>query len=86
MRGVEVEAGGRRLTFTMIEAREWVAAGFARWVGRNRLRLTARCDANPMLYGISSVVGGTVAEASNQLWAQTFIRNQFLKRESSAAK
>jgi hypothetical protein len=86
MRDVEVEAGGRKLIFTMREAKEWVAAGFARWVGRNRLRLTARCDAKPMLYGISSVVGRTVAEASNQLWAQTFIRNQFLKGESSVAK
>lgn len=84
MRYVEVEAGGRKLIFTMREAEEWVAAGLARWVGRNRLRLTARCDSKAFLHGISSVVGESVSEALGQPWAQTFIRNQFLKRKTAA--
>jgi hypothetical protein len=86
MRAVKVEAGGRELIFTMQEAKEWVTAGFACWVGRNRLRLTARCDAKPLLHGMSAVFGSRVAEVSNLPWAQTFMRNQFLKRESSATK
>lgn len=84
MRDVKVEAGGRELIFTMGEAKEWVAAGLARWVGRNHLRLTARCDSKPTLHGISSVVGQRLAEVANQPWAQTFIRLQLLKREPGA--
>jgi hypothetical protein len=85
VRDVKVEAGGRELNFTMVEAKEWVAAGLARWVGRNRLLLTARCDSKPTLHGISSVVGQTLTEVANQPWAQTFIRLQFLKREPDSA-
>lgn len=84
MRDVKAEAAGRELIFTMREAEDWVAAGLARWVGRNRLRLTARCDSKALLHDISSVVGESVAEALSQPWAQTFIRNQFLKRETAA--
>ena len=86
MRRVEVEAGGRTLIFTMSEAKEWESAGLARWVGRNRLRVTARFDSKALLHGISSVVGESVAEALSQPWAQTFIRNQFLKRETPAVR
>jgi hypothetical protein len=75
MRDVEVEAGGRKLIFTMRQAQEWVKAGFARWVGRNRLKITARYDPKAMLRGISSVVGEAVVD-SNEFWAQTFIQNQ----------
>lgn len=86
MRDVKVEAGGRELVFTMNEAKEWVAAGLARWAGRKRLRLTARCDPRVVLRGPSAAVGETVVEALSQPWAQTFIRNQFLKREVVASR
>jgi len=85
MRDVEVEAGGRKLIFTRRQAEECAEAGLARWVGRNRLRITSRCDSKAMLRGISSVVGEAVVEASKELWAQTFVRNQFLRREPSSA-
>jgi hypothetical protein len=86
MRDVEVEAGGRKLIFTMSEAKEWVAAGFARWVGRNKLRITSRCEAKPVLRGVSLVIGETALGALNEVWAQTFIEHLFRKREISATK
>jgi hypothetical protein len=86
MGDVEVETGGRKLIFTMREAKDWVAAGFARWDGRNKLRLTARCDSRVLLHGISTVVGEYPAVLSNQPWAETFIRSQLLRREPHAAK
>jgi hypothetical protein len=75
MRDVEVEAGGRKLIFTMREAKEWADAGLARWEGRNRLRITARCDSKAMLRGLSSIVGKAIVESPSELWLQMFIQS-----------
>jgi len=87
MRDVKVEFGNRELTISMREAREWEVAGLAEWIPRrNRMRFTARRDPKPVLRGLSAVAGETAVEALDPRLAQTFIRNQFLKREISATK
>lgn len=87
VRDIIVEFGNRNLTVSMREARKWVAAGLAEWLPRrNRMAFIARRDPKPVLRGLSAVVGETAVEALDPRLAQTFIRNQFLKREISATK
>jgi hypothetical protein len=90
MRNVTVEFGERELVVSRDEALKWYASGLAEWLPRrNRMRFTARRDPKPVLVGMSSVFGKAIAEASNESWAQTFIRNQFPlrpKREMNTTK
>lgn len=87
MREVKVEFGDKELTISMLEAREWADAGIAEWLPRrNRMRFTARRDPRPVVRGLSAVVGEAVVTSIDRQVAQTFIRDQFLRREVSAVE
>jgi hypothetical protein len=79
-RKIRAEVGTRVIEISQATADEWYRAGLARWVGRNRLQITARFNPNGDLRGISAVVGEAVSECRDD-WSVVFRREQFLKRE-----
>jgi hypothetical protein len=77
---VVAEVGGRELLLSRAVAKEWYDLGFAKWIGRNRIRIMARFNPNGDFRGLSSIVGPIIA-GSSEAWAKAFKQQQFLKRE-----
>ena len=74
MRQVIVEFGNQELRVGIDEAREWVAAGLARWLPRrNRMIFMARRDAKPVTRGLSAVVGAGIVEIGEPETRRAFL-------------
>lgn len=75
--------GTREVVLSQSTADKWYESGFARWIGRNRLLITARFNPKGDLRGLSAIVGGAVADSTEE-WAGVFKQNQFMRRGNSA--
>jgi hypothetical protein len=80
MREVVALVGTREVVLSQSTADEWYRSGLARWIGRNRLLITARFNPRGDLRGLSAVVGDAVTD-SREEWARVFKRDQFMRRE-----
>ncbi len=76
-------SGGRQVSLTQEQADEWYENGFAIWVGRRRILITARLEAFTRLRDLSTVAGDHVATNRKEEWVGPFLRAQFLKLERS---
>jgi hypothetical protein len=71
------------LNLTPSQADAWHKNGFAIWVGRRRMLITARLEAFARLRDLSAVAGDQVAAKRKEEWVGPFLRGQFLKWERS---
>jgi hypothetical protein len=81
VREVIAEVGSRDVKLSRLDAKEWIRHGFARWIGRNRIRISARFNPRGDLRGFSAIVGEVIAKAVGDDWAVTFKRDQFPRRK-----
>jgi hypothetical protein len=78
---IKAEIGSRVIEMSQAMADEWYRLGLAIWVGRNRLRVTARFNPLGDLRGMSAKFGEIVSE-SDKDWAVVFRHEQLQKRET----
>ena len=81
MREVIAEVGSRDVKLSRLEADEWVRHGYARWIRRNRIQISARFNPHGDLRGVSAIVGEVIVEAANDDWAVAFKRDQLSRRK-----
>ena len=71
------------VNLTPSQAEAWHKNGFAIWVGRRRMLITARLEAFARLRDLSAVAGDYVATNRKEEWVGPFLRGQFLRLERS---
>lgn len=74
-------AGSSQVSLTQAQADALHKNGFAKWVARRRMLITARFEAFPKLRDLSAVVDPYVVQNRNEDWIGPFLRSQFLKPE-----
>jgi hypothetical protein len=77
---VVAKIGAREVPLSLADAKAWRKAGFARWIGRDLLLITARFNPRGDVRGFSAVFGEALSESGDE-WAVMFRREQLLKRE-----
>jgi hypothetical protein len=73
-------AGSPSVNLTPGQAAEWYKNGFAIWVGRRRMLITANFEAFPRLRDLSTKVGDYVAR-NREDWVGAYLRGLFLRSE-----
>jgi len=75
--------GNTEVNLTQAEADAWHQNGFAIWVRRGRMLITANLEAFPRLHDLSARVGDYVVRNRKEGWVGPYLRGQFLKPERS---
>jgi hypothetical protein len=72
-------AGNPTISLTPDQADAWQKNGFALWVGRRRMLITANLEAFTKLRDLSAKVGDYVVRNRKEEWIGPFLRGQFPK-------